>query len=325
MMIYRESNDSLVNMRNRLVYLEDLQNKKSTKSLFEILEKATIEIIKTLTESGIRRTIFKIRCQLNKKLLYDKREHFDYKDTENQLNYKCHKDYQGKKVAIYTAIYGDYDTLKEPLYVNPQCDYFAFTNQDIPTNSIWKKGNEKLIPDFSTMDSYHASKYIKLHPHILFSDYDYSIWVDGTTTIVADLLPFIDVLESKNKVIGMFDNPVHDCIYTEANFLLYYNRAPEDLLLKQIATYSADGYPKHNGMFECTIIARKHNELLCKSLMEQWWYQTQKYTMRDQISFPYVLWKNNMCYEDVAILGLNRNYCLRVTFDNHLKTKTYNK
>ena len=47
--------------------------------------------------------------------------------------------YNGEKIAVYTAIYGNYDSIPEPLYADPKCDYYIFTDQDIPDGSIWKK------------------------------------------------------------------------------------------------------------------------------------------------------------------------------------------
>jgi len=49
------------------------------------------------------------------------------------------KPYTGKRIAVYTAIYGNYDTIPEPLYADPMCDYYIFTDKDIPEGSIWKK------------------------------------------------------------------------------------------------------------------------------------------------------------------------------------------
>ena len=48
-------------------------------------------------------------------------------------------DVEGKKIAVYTCIVGDYDELLEPVYVNPNIEYFAFTDQVVKSDSIWKK------------------------------------------------------------------------------------------------------------------------------------------------------------------------------------------
>ena len=285
----------------------------------QIIKKAFDEIVTTLKVSGVKRTVFKINCRIHKEKIFDKQAKYDADDF-SEIQYKYLSDIGNKRIAVYTAIFGGYDELREPEYVSPFCDYFIFTDRNVPENSTWKKVDYSFVEEMNGMDAYHLSKYVKIFPDKFFKDYDYSIWVDGTTTIVADLFPFIDRLNG--KPIGMFDNPVHDCIYTEANFLLYYNRVPEEQIKKQINSYRSEGYPEHNGMFECTIIARKHNDSECISIMSDWWNQIVTFTMRDQISFPYVLWKRNATNQ-VAPLGKNRNFNPRLKFDKHTKTHKY--
>lgn len=321
--MYVESEKSLYNMQLRKEELDCYYSKKTKRSIKYTLKKTVSEIVMTFIKSGLRRTIFKIRCQINKKLIFDKQT--VYISNDDDLVYQYKNDYSQKKIVIYTAIFGKYDELKEPKFVNPYCDYVVFTDQPVSPNSVWKKMDISIISGYNEMDAYHLSKIVKILPHLYFKDYEYSIWVDGTTTIIGDLVAYIDRMDNHKKVIGMFDNPVHDCIYTEANFLIYYNRVPEKIIKKQINEYKAEGYPSHNGMFECTVIVRKHNDILCRKIMENWWEQIIKYSMRDQISFPYVLWKNKLGYNDVYILGANRNFDLRLSFDSHLKTNIYRK
>lgn len=303
---------------NRIIYELNNKNKYSKRAL---LSKICREIITTFRDTGIKRTIFKIYCRIYPQKIFDKCEKFI--NDRNEIDYKYTTNIEGKKIVIYTAIFGGYDEIQEPLYVNPLMDYYIFTDREVPKNSIWKKINIEKYLDISDMDSYHISKYIKLFPNIFFESYDFSIWVDGTTKIWADLYAYIDRLNG--NVIGMFDNPVHDCIYTEANFLIYYNRVPYELIRRQIADYRKEGYPEHNGMYECTIIVREHNDLKCRKLMLEWWQQINRYSMRDQISFPYVLWKNGISRSEVTVLGENRNYNPRISFAKHRKTQIYKK
>ena len=225
-------------------------------------------------------------------------------DHTFELNYQSTGKKINGKVAVYTSIFGGYDTVLEPLYVSDLCDYYIITDQDIPEESVWKKIDPHSIPGFDKMDNYHKSKYCKLMPHVLFPEYEYSVWIDGNVQIVADIIPLIDRLDDSH-VMGTFKNPLHDCIYTEKNYLIYKNAVNYDAINTQIGMYEKEGFPKHFGMREFSIIVRKHNDKLCESLMEQWWKQVNTYTMRDQISFPYLLWKNQLSIDYVQLLGEN--------------------
>ena len=226
---------------------------------------------------------------------FDHTYEIDYKGTGKKIN---------GKIVVYTSIFGGYDTILEPYYVSDMCDYFIITDQKIPGGSIWKKITVENIEGFEEMDDYHKSKFCKMMPHILFPEYDYSIWVDGNVQIVADLVPLVDRMEDKTAM-ATFKNPLHNCIYTEKNFLICKNAANYEQLEAQINLYKEKGFPKQFGMREFSIIVRKHSDELCQKLMKQWWGHVNRYTMRDQISFPYILWENRMNIDYIQLLGEN--------------------
>ena len=72
-----------------------------------------------------------------------------------------------EKVVVYTCIYGQYDRILEPLCVDKNCEYYIFTDQIIPTDSVWKKADDSSIPDYC--DSFaKKNRYFKMFPHKFF-------------------------------------------------------------------------------------------------------------------------------------------------------------
>ena len=63
---------------------------------------------------------------------------------------------------------------------------------------------------------------------------------------------------------------------------------------KQIETYSLLGYPHKNNLITGMVIVRRHNEDDCIKAMEDWWTEIKYNSRRDQLSFNYVAWKNNL-------------------------------
>ena len=57
------------------------------------------------------------------------------------------KEYTGKRIVVYTSVFGNYDTIAEPLYCDPNCDYYIITDQEVPGNSIWKKYEKVNFPE----------------------------------------------------------------------------------------------------------------------------------------------------------------------------------
>jgi hypothetical protein len=61
----------------------------------------------------------------------------------------------------------------------------------------------------------------------------------------------------------------------------------------QINKYRKEGYPEHGGLYECTVILRRHSEAV-KRLCEQWWSEITAYTVCDQCSFAYCVRKQGI-------------------------------
>ena len=57
--------------------------------------------------------------------------------------------------------------------------------------------------------------------------------------------------------------------------------------------YKKENFPDDKGHAECSLIVRKHNCISCINLMENWYYEIKHNSRRDQLSFNYVLWKQN--------------------------------
>ena len=63
---------------------------------------------------------------------------------------------------------------------------------------------------------------------------------------------------------------------------------------KQIQAYKEDGFLDDNGLIAGGFILRKHNDVDVIDAMEAWWAEIKKYTTRDQLSFNYIAWKQNL-------------------------------
>ena len=293
-MIFKENKGSKQLMCLNAYYIDNYKNANVTMTIkvLQFLKKnlQLLKILLNLFKYGLPKSLLKIKVLLNRKLYQDCSLINDF-GHEKEIKYKGSGKQVNGKVAVYTSVYGNYDIINEPLYISDKCDYFAITDQEIASDSVWKKLDCSHINGFNEMDNYHKAKFCKLFPHKIFPDYEYSIWIDGNAQIVADMYPLVDRLID-NHVMAAFQNPLHNCIYTERNFLIFIDSVNMEEIDKQINDYKNAGFPKHFGMREFSIIVRKHNDSKLQNLMDQWWEQVNKYTMRDQISFPYILWKN---------------------------------
>lgn len=246
---------------------------------------------------------------------------YDIKQKESAAEYEMKVEkYSGTipKIAIYTCISGGYDNLSEPVYRNEYMDFFVVTEADIPQKSMWKKIDLNSIDTIRNLDRIRQARYIKLHPHELFPEYEYSLWVDGNVCIMADVMPMLLAMISSGKNFGCHLHPHRNKLKTEAKAISSLKRTVEnDKMIQQVSDYYRAGYTDECNIFETTILLRKHNDKEVRKLMSDWWYQIKKYTTRDQLSLPYVLWLNKLSISDMYILGHNLKLNPRIRYLEH--------
>ncbi|MEQ3499759.1 glycosyltransferase domain-containing protein [Tenacibaculum sp. SSH1-16] len=193
------------------------------------------------------------------------------------------------KLIIYTAIFGDYDDLIEPKKHYENCDFICFTDQEYLKSSVW---DVKLITDSDLKPNMMNRKY-KILPHEFFPNYDYSLYIDANVAVTEN--PY-DLLEKymKQNMIFVPHHPKRNCLYQEAKACVASGKANVFDVRKQINKYRLKNFPKEYGLGENNIILRRHNESKVIKVMSDWWQEMNKETQRDQLSFAYVLWKNNL-------------------------------
>lgn len=224
--------------------------------------------------------------------------------TEKVLSVDFSKPYSGERMAVYTSIYGKYDSLCEPLFVDPNCDYYILTNQDVPENSIWKKVDFQFPEDINT--DFLKNRYVKMFPHKVFSNYRYSLYIDGNITLVSAVSLYLNEFHCKSG-IAMHKHPASSDLYDEIDACLMTSKITDVQAKELKQKLDKDQFPRNFGMFECNIILRDHQNEACCEIMDSWWNELLKGAKRDQLHFTYALFKLGYTYNDLALLGMNMN------------------
>lgn len=209
-----------------------------------------------------------------------------------------------ERVAVYMAVFGGYDQIHEPIASDSQCDYYLITDSSTPGNSIWRGVGEDILSMTKDMEPLVRNRFYKMHPHIIFPEYRYSLYLDGNIEIVGKISECIDYIHP-NTGIALHNMSNRDCIYDEEKACALLGKGNRNLIHEQVKRYKNIGFPKHFGMYECPIIARDHQSETCKKLMDEWWNEFLDGGLRDQFSLPVVIWKNGMKFDDIGFLGNN--------------------
>lgn len=209
-------------------------------------------------------------------------------------------------IVIYTAITGNYDRLKDPLFVDDNLHYVCFTNNPNIKSKVW---NVEFIEN-ANMDNVHLARHIKINPHLFFPEYELSVWVDGKYQIKDDLREYVLQYQKQSNIL-CFPHPQRSCICDELAECILWTNGNKRNMIMQVGSYLKRGYPVNNGLFETGCMLRFHNEEHVKILMSGWENDVMKYSIRDQLSFPYVCWKNEFI-PDICDLDVNHNRWLQV-------------
>lgn len=207
------------------------------------------------------------------------------------------EDIKNNKLLIYTAFTGGYDSLKEPEFIDENCDYVCFTDNPNLKSDIWKI----IFMEESTLDNNRKAKQYKVLPHKYFPDYKYSFWLDGTFKIKGSIREYIYKNIKANSPMLNVVHTERDCIYDEYEASKIIPRYPRAVMEEQIKNYKGENFPEHYGLAVMGAIFRQHNNPEVIKLMEAWWEEIIKYSNQDQLSFAYVAWKQDF-HPSVSLL-----------------------
>lgn len=264
-------------------------------------------------------------CKINPVVHFEtvgRRKHYQ---TGQFIDERVNKDYWAKhnkkkqiRQVIYSCISGGYDEIITDFCPNPDYDYVLFTDN---TGLLKKKTFLwwQIRPlAFSEMDSVRNARWHKLHPHILFPEYDYSVWLDSNVQISGNKIYNLlkKHIQARHKVASSI-HPYRDCIYDEADMCIVSGKDNSALINKQMVLLHSKKYPAHNGLYETNVLLRRHNDKGVIDLCNQWWDFIKNYSRRDQLSFNYLLWKNGIKHYPIDKKSLRFHPEFKLIFHNY--------
>ncbi len=185
------------------------------------------------------------------------------------------------KKVVYTTVLGKYN-LKEPTYINKDWEHICFTDRKLKSN-IWS-----MIHIKGGNDLRKKAREIKIR-YDKYLDFNLLFYIDSKFTITCNLDKLIEKYLKYD--LCLFSNHKRDCAHLEAEFCIKKGVGNKEDIINQINFYKKEGFPKGLGKCATGILIRRNTpELL--NFMKLWYDQVAKYSNRDQISFPYIMWKN---------------------------------
>ena len=273
--------------------------------LFKIYILYLIYILNTNIKEKI--LIFNRRIQnIKKESIYNEDNFYEHLNSFNQL-----------KKVVFSVLIGEYDIIST-FNLQNGFDYYLFTdNFNVNLNHT----NWTIIPIPEEVKQLNVGRvkkqrYIKVHPHLYFKDYDLSIYIDATFKIIGDLNSFLIRVLSPKYNIYILEHPERNTIFNETFEVTKLQKEKKSMANAIKERYKKEKFPDDNGLIESCLIIRKHNENDSIYLMNQWYEEIKNYSHRDQLSFNYIMWKTG-----IKIKYIVKNFALEYFVQNltHLK------
>lgn len=219
---------------------------------------------------------------------------------------------QNCKVVVSTCAFGGGDDLYQPIGMSEsslrKVCYVAFWDEvtraaqeseghNIGDDGFIGKWRIVVVKDLPFTDQRLNGKIPKMLAHRLFPHAKFSIWVDSKSQLRRDPLGVLEALLWRtNSVLAISEHGARSSVYDEAKAVVRKNKATPEEVEVQLTQYRQDGLPedkRFNGkkaLNEASVIVREHTPVT-NMLMCLWFNEVVRFTSRDQLSFPYVLWR----------------------------------
>ena len=208
--------------------------------------------------------------------------------------------------VIYTVLTGGYDRLQQPVVTDPEFHYVCFTDH-AGQDGVWEL-REIPLEGSPVL----RARWAKMHPHLLLPEYDYSVFMDANLCISGkEFYSFIG-----DAPVAILQHPERDCVWEELRYCYLKDKISTTSAFK-VRRMLRD-MPRHWGLAETNVLARKHNDPQIVDLDELWWRLLQESGgSRDQLVFTPAL--HTLGMEPSLLLGpgLNARNVPYIQYTNH--------
>ena len=121
-------------------------------------------------------------------------------------------------------------------------------------------------------------------------------------------------LKFKQDMIEFLGDDYKDKICLEIGAHRGYTTRILSFLFKEVISCenNDEGYPEHNGLVVQMEVLRRHNEQDVVDSMEDQWVELKYNSRREQLSFNYIAWKNDLKFSYIQGDSRDNKYFLNI-------------
>jgi hypothetical protein len=162
-----------------------------------------------------------------------------------------------------------------------------------------------------------SAKYFKMSTHWLHPESEAYIWVDGAFSIKLAELRSLLIEELGSADCAFFKHPDRQTIVQEMELVVneikkgapgseYLSvRYGNESMKEQVDDYIAQGFPVDEYPLLNGGLFIRRNLPHVNAAFDHWLIENFKWTIQDQLSLPYILWKHNLTWKTISARGGN--------------------
>ena len=198
--------------------------------------------------------------------------------------------------VVYTSVFGAFET------VWPALRQPATIQRFLISDSVSSPPGWNLI--VQPLEEFGSARLANRHQKMLFqaslSPEGFSVYIDANVRPVESLLPLFKAFEASGADLGMYRHYARSSVHDEAQACIAREKVDDPgAVAEELGFYQSKGFPDSGGMWEGSVIFKKHASKALGPAMQEWWELYSRFTTRDQFSLPFVIWKHNLTVFDL--------------------------
>jgi len=193
--------------------------------------------------------------------------------------------------AIYTSVFGGFEKVWPPLRQDSSTERILVTDCSASAGG-W---DVRHVDPGAFSSARLANRNQKMLFYLRLPSAGVSVYVDANVRPVASLAPLFDAFLSSGAGLGMYRHYARGSVRQEAEACIARRKVENPASVEdELALYQAEGFPDKAGMWEGSVIFKRHNSPGLSSAMEEWWELYSRFETRDQFSLPFIIWKHGL-------------------------------
>jgi len=204
-------------------------------------------------------------------------------------------------VTIYTPVFGGYDPEPYPVeHMRKDNINFVWISDSLIDNSNgWETWVSKTHWGEGKFAAAKTNRFYKLQPHKIGLDEvdepcDINVYIDGNKQLfdVDKLLEYCERLYNDPNIDAYFYNHEHrTTVRQELKEIIDWRRDDPARVMTQFKEYWQEGFRDDIPLCVASVQIRKTHAPELQNFLDVWWNEVENKSYRDQISWPYAVWK----------------------------------